>query len=234
MRDGEASGDEAEAARRHLTRCASCRAWAASIERLDQVTVLRVAEAVPDLTGPIMASVRLRRDRVSVALRVGLGLVAAVLVALSARCLLAGSAPGHSSHHLAVWDAAFAVGLVVVAARPERARGLMPVAVALVAFMIAANLLDNPDEVGGTMSVTSHLLEATAAVMLWALGRRPVATPPGSGPVGPPWGGRRSARWEVLVPVTLLVFGVVLVATTPRPAEGRPDPVPVDTHLHGR
>lgn len=232
VRDGEASDAEAEAARRHRERCAPCARYARSLERLGRLTALRPAEPVPDLTGPILEAVPPVRARPALGLRAGLAVVAVALLAVSVQCLVAGAGPGHASHHLAMWDAAFAVGLLVVVARPERARGLVPVGIALVAFMVAANLLERHDGTASSMSLVAHVLEGTAALGLWALSRRPVATGGDLGP-GAPWGpaarsrpGVPSKRWEVVVTLVLLVAGVTLVVTTPRPAEGRVEPAP--------
>jgi predicted anti-sigma-YlaC factor YlaD len=238
VRDGEASDAEAEAARRHRERCAPCARYARSLERLGRLTALRPAEPVPDLTGPILEAVPPVGVRPALGLRAGLAAVAVALLAVSVQCLVAGAGPGHASHHLAMWDAAFAVGLLVVVARPERARGLVPVGVALVTFMVVANLLERHDGTAGSMSLVAHVLEGTAALGLWALSRRPVAAGGDLGPGAPgaPWepaaGSRRgvpSKRWEVVVTLVLLVAGATLVATTPRAAEGRVAPTPSGT-----
>ncbi len=235
--DGEALPREIAAARAHLAGCPSCAAYETAIGDLGRRFVLRVAEPVPDLTLRITEQVRVGRDRVALGLRVALVGVAAALFVVSVQCLAETTHPGHSSHHLAMWDLAFAVGLVVVALQPHRARGLVPLGAAMVGLMIAANLIERMEGAVGDMTVTAHLLEVVATGLLWLLGRRETRSE--SAPsltstpallahhVPPP-------RLRLAAPLgALLLAGALVVVTSPQSGAATGEPTgTVDTHEH--
>lgn len=84
---------------------------------------------------------------------------------------LAGDHAALTSNHLAAWDLAFAVGLLVVAVQPYRVRGMLPMAAAITAVMALSLLLD---ALGGhvpEMAAGSHFLELCGLVLLWCLER---------------------------------------------------------------
>ncbi|HRE01672.1 MAG TPA: hypothetical protein PLV68_10255, partial [Ilumatobacteraceae bacterium] len=113
-----------------LDGCPSCRAFADDIHRVARAAAIAPAEATPDLTGHIVRAAR-ASDRRSVwwVLRLGLGVVAVQVIVLSAPGLLLGHAEGadaHTARHLGSFSIAYAIGLLVVALRPAKARGMLP------------------------------------------------------------------------------------------------------------
>ena len=54
--DGEADTGDRSAADAHLAECPTCRAWATGAERLGRLARVRPAEDVPDVAGPLLAS----------------------------------------------------------------------------------------------------------------------------------------------------------------------------------
>ncbi len=84
----------------------------------------------------------------------------------------AGSLAGHATREVGIFELALAVGFLVVAWRPGRAGGLLPVA-AVVALLATATSL--ADVAAGTTSLAQevgHLLQLVGTGALWALDRR--------------------------------------------------------------
>jgi predicted anti-sigma-YlaC factor YlaD len=197
--DGEAAPGRSAELSRHLEVCADCRAWAADSRALHRSLRLGPAPEVPDLTAAILAAVGpagaptrrrrwLRRPRLTVpgsalpALRAVLAVVGVSQIVLGAPELLARAAEhGHASRHLGGWDVAFAVGLLVVAVQPWRARGLLPMAAAVGGVMLLNGTVDAVS--GGTPGMTeaTHVLEICGLALLWAIGRIEAARGEGGG-----------------------------------------------------
>ena len=113
-----------------------------------------------------------RRSRRVFALQYGLLVVALSMVVLSVPELLATTGAAiHATRHLGVWDLAFAVGLLVAALQPWRARGLLPMAAALGCAMALTAGLDLSRGVTTGIAELSHLLEVLGLVFLWLLSR---------------------------------------------------------------
>jgi predicted anti-sigma-YlaC factor YlaD len=77
--DGEVNDLEARAVDVHLARCAPCRTWAATAMAVTRAARLNVAEAVPDLTEPILMAAAGPRQRSAATFRglsfLGLGIL---------------------------------------------------------------------------------------------------------------------------------------------------------------
>ena len=113
-----------------------------------------------------------RRSRRVFALQYGLLVVALSMVVLSVPELLATTGAAiHATRHLGVWDLAFAVGLLVAALQPWRARGLLPMAAALGCAMALTAGLDLSRGVTTGIAELSHLLEVLGLLFLWLLSR---------------------------------------------------------------
>lgn len=174
--DGEVSGPADELGR-HLDGCAACRSWEARARALHRSICLQPAPEVPDLTAAILnrrpeAEPRPSRLPVLGILRAALAVIAGTQLVVAAPELLArASEHGHATRHLGGWDVAFAVGLLVVAAQPWRARGLLPMAGAVAGVMVLTGAIDAVS--GGTpgMAEATHLLEVCGLAVLWAISR---------------------------------------------------------------
>jgi predicted anti-sigma-YlaC factor YlaD len=177
--DGEASADECAFLADHLAGCDACRGYAADAAELHRAWSLRPAPDVPDLTNAILAiaaphngGARPRTRRLlHRALRLALAGLAAVQLALAAPALVDRTDTTNGLSHLNAWAVGFALGLLVAAIQPARARGLLPLAVALGSVMGLTVGLDVFHEHAIPMPAATHVIEIVGAIVLWALAR---------------------------------------------------------------
>jgi predicted anti-sigma-YlaC factor YlaD len=170
--DGEDAGVDVHALDHHLERCVACRTYELRIADLHRASRVRQAEPVPDLSAAILASVAPRanpHDPVLGWLRSGLTFVGVLLVILSAALLVSNSVENPA--HLAAWDLAFGGALLVAAWQPDRARGLLPMAVLLLASMTAASIISISDGHDVSHGLVFHVTEFTGVVLLALLAR---------------------------------------------------------------
>jgi predicted anti-sigma-YlaC factor YlaD len=195
--DGELSELEREAMDAHVAGCGDCTAFRASVTEAHRSVRLSSAEVVPDLTATILAAhaasgapARVPSPRrgssattsVITFLRYALGVVAATQLVLAVPELLdpdGAASTLHASHHLGAWDIAFAVGLLVVAVQPWRARGLLPMCAALAGVMVVTAVIDVASGRTPGLAESTHVLELTGLALVWQLSRVPWA---GDGP----------------------------------------------------
>ncbi len=175
--DDEAAPDELERMTTHLASCADCRAHQARLGSLSRAVRVRAAEPVPDLSAAIVAQIDPARAplRVREWARYGLVVIALTQLVLALPELLLGAngTEVHLEHHLGAWDVALAVGLLVAAWQPERARGLLPMALALGGILVATSLVDVVEGTTLVLAEAPHALELTGVVLLWLLTKRP-------------------------------------------------------------
>ena len=86
---------------------------------------------------------------------------------------------------------ALAIGFLYCAWRPERAYGMVPVAAAMAATLVATAVLDAARGDTPVVGVTLHLLERAGFGLVWALAGTP----------GLPR--RRGRRWSVAEPPSI-------------------------------
>lgn len=173
--DGEAVPIEARLIDAHLVSCASCRAFAADVHDLRRAAAVDVAELQPDLSGTVVKAARLA-DRGSVwwVLRLALGIVAVQVLALSAPALFLGHAIGsnaHAARHQGSFEIAYAIGLLVVALRPAKARGMLPLTAALAACLAITAVIDISDGRTPMIAELHHLPEIVGVLLVWLLAR---------------------------------------------------------------
>jgi predicted anti-sigma-YlaC factor YlaD len=177
--DGEEAGVAFADVDAHLARCHDCQLFAAELPALHRMARVRPADPVPDLTARIIAETAPAHTPAIAPLawwvRGGLVTLALVLLAMAVPELVA---PGNASGHLAAWDVAFAAGLLFAAWQPERSRGLLPMAVVLIATMTLATYIDIRNGHPASHGLAVHLLELTGVVALWLLAH--TTTPTGS------------------------------------------------------
>jgi predicted anti-sigma-YlaC factor YlaD len=137
--------------------------------------VVDIAVPVLDMTGRVVKAARLA-DRTSVwwVLRLGLGVVSVQVIVLCAPALFLGHSAGsdaHSARHLGSFAVAYAIGLLVVALRPAKARGMLPLAAALAGCLAITAIIDISD--GRVPAVTEfhHIPEIIGLVLVWLLAR---------------------------------------------------------------
>ncbi|MFZ4520000.1 MAG: zf-HC2 domain-containing protein [Microthrixaceae bacterium] len=187
--DGEDPGLSRAQVRRHLDGCPACRRVADDMDRL---------AGAPGLPERVAArAAELDRGGVWWVLRALLALVALGYLVTAVPEVLLSNDPhhGHLAHHLGIFEAAYGVTLLFVAARPARARALVPFTVVLAVGMVAFAVVDVANGEAFPLSEMSHLLEVAGLVLVWLLATRrgwprPDAAagdaPAGSGPAATP------------------------------------------------
>jgi predicted anti-sigma-YlaC factor YlaD len=178
--DGEDPGRPAEAIEAHVQICDACRRFAEEAGALHRSTRLAPADPMPDLTPTILHAIgreagRDRRDREhTLGLRICLAFIGLLQIAVALPALVLGDDAGlpvHTARHIGSFTAALAVGFLFVAWRPERAAGLLPVATALVAFVVGTTVVDVVTGHTAAFSESSHVTEVVGLVVTWLLAR---------------------------------------------------------------
>jgi predicted anti-sigma-YlaC factor YlaD len=171
--DGEDPGVDPRLLDAHLQSCASCRAYRDTVESTRRKLRVTIAQPVPDLSRRIVKINRLRdRSGRWAAARLVLGVVAAQIIVLAIPSLFL-SDPSksvvHAGRHLSAFSIAYAVGLLVVVARPARARTLLPVAEVLCGALFITSIADVATGSVPLVNEMAHLPELFSAVLLWIL-----------------------------------------------------------------
>lgn len=196
MLDGE-SVDAAGVAE-HVRGCPACAQWRHQAEAVS--TGLRARyEETPDLVEPVLAAVA-EENRLGVAqqsavragrrrlLRWAVGIAAVVQLALAIPALLTAAGVStvdavHTSREMASFDIAVAVGFLLAAIRPERARAFVPVAVVLSICLGMTSLMDISTGLTGLADEAGHMVALLQAGLLWALGKVSDTSSPATRPV---------------------------------------------------
>jgi predicted anti-sigma-YlaC factor YlaD len=185
---------------RHLVDCATCLAWESESLRATRVARLRPAEAVPDLTGSIMAAIAAEprgarpvtarsEDDAPVVIRITVALVAFAQVLIAAPALVGNDlgATVHIAHEQGAWGLALAAAFGLAAWRPARASAVLPL---LSVFVAAMSVLTLSDVLSGRVAPSAelpHLMAAVGLMLLWlethppaglTLASRPAPAPP--------------------------------------------------------
>jgi predicted anti-sigma-YlaC factor YlaD len=181
--DGEDPGVLPAALDAHLAGCAACREFAAGAERLHRLARVAPAEPVPDLSDPIMAAIGPLEQTVpdprpvderTQFLRITLAVVAVIQLAMAVPALVLGDdagLPAHVARHLGSFSVALGVGLLVVAWRPDRAAGLLPVVGVVVLCLLASAAVDIANGRAAPGAEVSHAPELVGLVAVWLLAR---------------------------------------------------------------
>jgi predicted anti-sigma-YlaC factor YlaD len=177
--DGEDPGVPVAALDAHLAACAACRDFAAGAGRLHRLARIAPADPVPDLSDAILRSLpdpvedHAADDRVHL-LRVCVAVVAVVQLAIAIPVLVLGddaNLPTHVARHLGSFAVAIGVGLLVVAWRPDRAPGLLPVIGVVVLCLLASSVVDIAAGRAAPGAEVSHAPELVGLVAVWLLAR---------------------------------------------------------------
>ena len=175
--DQEADPDESAAANRHLGRCARCAAWWTSVGNVTRTLRVRPAEHVPDIATAALA--RSRRDRwwPYQSARASLAVLASIELVFAMTGVIAGrdSSPIHDSQHLGAFGAAIAAAVLFAAWRPHRARGLMPVALALAIAIPLFAVIDLANASLTTGGGIHHIVQMIGLALVWVVSSHPAA-----------------------------------------------------------
>jgi predicted anti-sigma-YlaC factor YlaD len=192
MADGEDPGLDPALVEAHLSRCRACRTYRDHVHELRRMT-FRAAPRLPDLSARVAKLDRLadRASRWAVA-RGLLVVVALQIIGLSVPALVLGDERATSPHvarHLGAFTIAYGVALLVVAARPARARTVLPVAYVLAGALAITAVVDIVDGQIPLAGEALHLPELMSVVLIWLLAvpapRRPAGGDAVTGQQGP-------------------------------------------------
>jgi predicted anti-sigma-YlaC factor YlaD len=180
--DGEDPGLTTEEIDAHVAQCADCRSWAgaaaspalralASPDDPVAIDPALLARFVRPTVAPEPARVGLIS---TVEWRVMLAVIALAQVGLTwpGGLLDGGHASIHLSHELTAWDMGLAVGFLVVAWRPARAWGMLPLVAVLVAAMVVTSGVDLASGHALLGREAVHALALAGLGCVWALARR--------------------------------------------------------------
>ena len=160
----------------HLAACARCRTWSVDATEFHRTLRIGPAEMEFNRTEEILAALPLRArvghtgDRVQ-PLRLATLLIALVQIVGAVPLLLGHDEMMHSHYarHIGVFSAALAIGLLVVAWRPERARALLPMLAVLVAGLVWSCLDDLISGRAVPGSAIAHGADVAALGVVWML-----------------------------------------------------------------
>lgn len=175
--DGEPSPIDDLLLDEHLRRCRACRAFAVNGETLRRAARIGAAPDMVDLAPAIVREAKIA-DRRSVwgVLRLGLAVTAVQIIVLSTPALVLGDEAGadrHEARHLGSFAVAYAVGLLVVAFRPAKARSMLPLTLALSGALVVTAIVDVASGRTPALAEITHLPEVAAMVFMWLLAAAP-------------------------------------------------------------
>lgn len=171
--DGEDPGVDPRLVSAHLARCAGCRNFELMARRTGRALAVTEAPAIPDLSRRItkLAALADRASHWSVA-RAALAVVAVEILLFAVPDLAArdgAAAPVHDARHLGAFTAAYGVALLVVVARPARARTVLPVACVLAGALVITAVVDLIEGNIPLAGEASHLPEILSVALVWLL-----------------------------------------------------------------
>lgn len=171
--DGEDPGLSPELVERHIAGCADCQLFRRDLEAMRSPVRLHVPPPMPDLSRQVVKrSVLLDRLSRWSLVRGLLAIIAVEIIVLAVPSLIATPGSGgaaHGSRHLGSFSIAYAVGLLVVVARPARARTMVPVAAVLAAALVLTAAVDVAEGRVPLINETGHLPEILSVPLLWLL-----------------------------------------------------------------
>jgi predicted anti-sigma-YlaC factor YlaD len=169
--DGEEPGIDPRLVDAHLRNCADCRGFAAASERTQRVGRVMPAPEMPDLSRRVVKANAIadRAGRWGI-VRAVLAVVAVEVIVFALRDLVEGSATaGHATRHLGAFSIAYGVGLLMVVARPARARTMLPVAAVLAGALFITAVIDLANGKVPLLGETGHLPELLSVILIWLL-----------------------------------------------------------------
>ena len=191
--DGEPAPRSYVEVARHLDGCAACRRFADEVSGLARRTRIGPADTVPDLTSAITANLAVAgvgagagasEPRVTLPSRTRAGSRVGelrVLVALAGVAQLVVAVPMllglvgpdlHLGRDLGALQIALGIGLLLAAAQPRRAPGVLPVLAVVAAITAVAAIVDVAAGTATIAAELTHLAELVGVGALWALTRR--------------------------------------------------------------
>jgi len=165
----------------HLATCPYCAVWRESLHRLTRRVRLTEAKGRPDRAPQLLAAVladqqtRNRSKPATRLVRLGLATAAAAQLVIVIPALILGDAgaqvPPHASRELGAFNVALAVGFLVTALRPARARGALLLVAPATALLVALGIIDSVLGETTLLAETPHLITVAGWALLAALAR---------------------------------------------------------------
>jgi predicted anti-sigma-YlaC factor YlaD len=172
--DGEELGVDERLLDAHVARCWACQQFAATVTARPAPPIAAVAP--PDLPRRVARAAALA-DRTATwsVVRALLAVVAIEIIVVSVHALLGEEqeTSTHAARHLGAFAVAYGVGLLVVVARPARARTMLPVAGVLAGALVITSVVDLTQRRIPLVDEAAHLPEVVSVVLVWL-----IAVPP--------------------------------------------------------
>jgi predicted anti-sigma-YlaC factor YlaD len=149
--DDEPLGVDPSELTSHVADCGDCDAWRESAHRVTRRVRLSAAESAPTPGPSLFAAVHAemqatpRTRSALTAARLGLVAIAIAQIVLTLPALIFGSdheAPMHVAHEMGSFGMALAVGFLIVAWQPQRARGMHLLVGAAAALLLTTAVID--------------------------------------------------------------------------------------------
>jgi predicted anti-sigma-YlaC factor YlaD len=173
--DGELFDIDERLVDAHLRRCPACHDFAATVSVT--ATPRPVSPPPPgDLTRRVSrAAIADDRASAPTMLRALLAVVAVEIIVVSVPALLGDeqATSTHAARHIGAFAVAYGVGLLVVVARPARARTMLPVAAVLAGALLITSVVDLAQGRIPLVAEAAHLPELVSVVLIWL-----IAVPP--------------------------------------------------------
>lgn len=170
--DGEDPGVEPRLLDAHLAGCDECSRYSQLVGSGARSARVGVAPEMPDLSRRF-SRLNAAADRAaSWSLgRILLAVVALDVIVFATRDLFGGGSGDtvHATRHLGAFSAAYGIGLLVVVARPARARTMLPVAAVLAGALALSAVVDLAEGNIPLLNETTHLPELISVFLLWRL-----------------------------------------------------------------
>lgn len=172
MADGESAGIDERLVAAHVARCPGCQSFKKTIE--SSPTVVRAPTTdMADLSRSI-SRLNAAADRAAhwSILRIVLAVVAVQVIAFALPALVLGEeqdAATHAARHLGAFGVAYGVALLVVVARPARARSILPVALVLAGAQVLGAVVDMASGRIPLSGEARHLPQIISVFLIWFL-----------------------------------------------------------------
>lgn len=160
----------------HVESCRACAAWSEAAGDVTRRLRVHSAASTPDIASAALA--RARRSPASTALRAPRVALALFAIAELTFALVGGvsgtsATSVHGTQHLGAFAAAVAAGLLLVAWRPARALGVLPIVLALAVAIPVFAVIDLANGELSWLGGLHHLAQLVGLALVWLLAGRP-------------------------------------------------------------
>ena len=173
LADGEQAEIDGRLVAAHVGRCPGCASYKDSIASSPAVGRVVGAVEMPDLSKTI-SKLNAAADRAAhwSILRIVLAVVAVQVIAFALPALVLGKEQDvatHAARHLGAFGVSYGVALLVVVARPARARSILPVAMVLAGAQVIAAIVDLATGRIPLVGEAQHLPQIISVFLIWYL-----------------------------------------------------------------